>query len=162
MIRNWINKFGTTIYVQIWENRIKVTDIETNKVFDEKPLVQIETSQNGVKAVTAIGNNANFNTVNPFSHPRVLFADFFVAEQLLKLIIKQLVDNKLFSPAPVIVIHPMEKTEGGLTMIEERAFMELALGAGARGAVVHQGAELPVLSINFEELADKTKMSNGI
>ncbi len=166
MIRNFINKFGTTLYVQIWENRIKVTDINTSRVFDEKPLVQIETNKKGIKEVTAIGNSASFNTVNPFSHPRVLFADFFVAEVLLKRIFKQLVDKKLFSPAPAIVIHPMEKIEGGLTMIEIRAFMELAHGAGARGSVVHQGAELQPSLINFEELAKRElaadKMNNWI
>ncbi len=80
MIRNFINKWGTTLYVQIWENRIKVTDINTNKIFDEKPLVQVEVKKNGVHVITAIGDAANFNSTNPFSHPRVLFADFFVAE----------------------------------------------------------------------------------
>lgn len=44
MIRSFIDKFGSTLYVQIWENRIRVVD--TNELFDEKPLLQIETGSN--------------------------------------------------------------------------------------------------------------------
>lgn len=157
MIRNLINKWGTTLYVQIWEGRIKVTDINTNKVFDEKPLVQVEVKKNGVQTIAAIGDAANFNSINPFSHPRVLFADFFVAEKLLQCIIKQLIGKTPLSPAPAIVLHPMEKTEGGLTMIENRAFMELALSAGARDAVIYQGAELSPASIDFKKLVAQEK-----
>ena len=43
MIRSFINTFGSTLYVQIWENRIRVVDINSNEFFDEKPLLQIET-----------------------------------------------------------------------------------------------------------------------
>jgi len=80
MIRSFINKFGSTLYVQIWENRIRVIDVETNKAFDEKPLLQIETKSNGAKDVTTFGNNAYINPTNPFSHPRALLNDFFVGE----------------------------------------------------------------------------------
>lgn len=33
----------------------------------------------------------------------------------------------------------MEKAEGGLTMIEIRAFREMGLGAGARDVAIYQG-----------------------
>ena len=39
-------------------------------------------------------------------------------------------------------MHPLEKTEGGLTQIEVRALQELAAGAGAIEAHVWQGREL--------------------
>ncbi|NMP16335.1 rod shape-determining protein [Thalassotalea sp. Y01] len=153
MIRSIINKFGSTLYVQIWENRIRVVDIQTNKVFDEKPLLQLETRKNGEKKIIAIGNAAYVNPLNPFSHPRALLSNFFVAERLLQEIVKQLVGNKFISPAPAIIIQPMEKTDGGLTMIEIRAFKEMALGAGARDVAVHQGpATLDVASINFKDI----------
>ena len=44
---------------------------------------------------------------------------------------REVLGRKLFSMSPIIVVHPMEKIEGGLTGIEHRAFRELALGAGA-------------------------------
>ncbi|MGS0689023.1 rod shape-determining protein MreB [Shewanella sp. 30m-9] len=154
MIRRLIDKLSPTLYVQIWENRIRVVDIETNGVFDEQPHLQVESSKNGAKIVTAFGNKAYVNPLNPFSHPRALLNDFFVAERLLKEIINQLAGKKLLSPAPIIIIHPMEKTEGGLTMIEIRAFREMAIGAGARDVVIHQGQESLInTEINFKELA---------
>jgi rod shape-determining protein MreB len=153
MIRSFINKFGSTLYVQIWENRIRVVDVETNEVFDEKPLLQVETRKNGAKDVTAFGNNAYLNPLNPFSHPRALLNDFFIGERLLQEIVKKLVGKKFISPAPAIIIHPMEKTEGGLTMIEIRAFREMALGAGARDVAIYQGkGTLEPSTINFKDI----------
>lgn len=160
MIRRFINKFGSTLYVQIWENRIRVVDIETNEVFDEKPLLQIEARKSGAKDVTAIGNKANVNPLNPFSHPRALLKDFFLGERLLQEIIKKLVGKKFIFPAPAIIIHPMEKTEGGLTMIEIRAFREMAFGAGARDVAIHQSKNaLEPSMINFKDIVKKEESS---
>ncbi|MCL1148001.1 rod shape-determining protein [Shewanella marinintestina] len=154
MFASFINKFGSTLYVQIWENRIRVIDVETNKCFDEKPLLQIDIQKNGKRQVTAFGNDAYVNPLNPFTHPRALLNDFFIGERLLQEIVKKLIGKKFISLAPAIIIHPMEKTEGGLTMIEIRAFREMALGAGAREVAIHQGkATLAAGSINFKDVA---------
>lgn len=160
MIRSFINSFGSTLYVQIWEHRIRVVDIKTNKVFDEKPLLQLgKTHKNSSRKVVAFGNEARLNSLNPFSHPRNLFCDFEVGEKLLQEIIKKLIGKAFFSPAPAIIIHPMEKTEGGLTMIEVRAFKEMAYGAGAREVTVYQGKKTLTPSlINFEDIKKQEKL----
>ena len=159
MLINIINRYKTILYVQIWEKRIKVSNIESKKIYDEQPLVAIESDKKGKKTITAIGNNAsslalkdNTVVINPFSHPRVLFSDFEVAEKLLQHIIRTLNEKKYFVPSPVIVIHPMEKTEGGLTMIEKRAFRELAFGAGARDVILYQGKALSIYNFNFDSI----------
>ena len=46
----------------------------------------------------------------------------------------------------------MEKTEGGLTMIEKRAFRELAFGAGAREVVLYQGKQLPPYDFDYDSI----------
>jgi rod shape-determining protein MreB len=169
MIRSLINKFGSTIYVQIWENRIKVTDTKTGEVYDEAPLVAIETKSKGQKIISAVGNevksivpSSEIEVVNPFSHPRALLNDFFVAEKLLQHIFHLLLGKKITSPAPLVVIQPMEKIEGGLTMIERKAFTEMALGAGAREVALHQGSELSVLNMDFKKIqADSDKNLNS-
>jgi rod shape-determining protein MreB len=46
----------------------------------------------------------------------------------------------------------MEKLEGGLTIVEERAFKELAIGAGARDVIVYQGSELTIHDFNFDNI----------
>ena len=77
MIRSFINKFGSTLYVQIWENRIRVVDINSNEFFDEKPLLQIETRSNGAKEVTAYGNNAQHKALNRFFTPSRIIEGLF-------------------------------------------------------------------------------------
>ena len=156
------SKLSNTIYVQIWENRLKSTNVETQECFDEKPLLAIVTDAAGKESVYAFGNAAahcnqpNTRIVNPFSHPRVLFSDFNVGEKLLQHIFALLHKRSSFlKPAPTVVIHPMEKTEGGLTVIEIRAFRELGLGAGARDVVVYQGKPLHAQTIDFKKLSEE-------
>lgn len=160
MLKYIIGKFSPTLYIEIWEDHIKVTDMKTGATFDEKPLVAIKMNNKGFKSISAIGNNAiyaesekNIKVVNPFSHPRTLLSDFEIGERLLRYIFQKLSGNTIFKPAPAVVIHPMEKTEGGLTMIEKRAFKELAIGAGARDAIIYQGQQLPLQ--NFDLVAIK-------
>ena len=153
MIRNIINKFGTVLYVQIWENRIKAIDISTSAIFDEKPCLELKEKNNRKFDVLTIGNKTINNNINPFSHPRTLLSDFHAGEKLLQEIIKRLIPKSIISPSPAIIIHPMEKIEGGLTMIEIRAFKEMAYGAGGRAVVVYQGKALKPQTINFSELA---------
>lgn len=45
MLSSLINKFGSILYIQIWENRIRAVDIKMSAVFDEKPLLQITTDK---------------------------------------------------------------------------------------------------------------------
>jgi len=131
-------KLGNTIYIQIWEDRLKLTDISTGKILELSPYVAIETNSKQEKVIKAVGEEVktfirpNVEIVNPFSHPRTLLSDFTVAEKALQHGIRQLLSATFIRPAPVIVIQPMEKNEGGFTTIEERAFTELAYGAGAR------------------------------
>jgi len=156
MIKNILDKFGIVLYVQIWERRIKVTDITTQKVFDEKALVAVR-NENGKKSIEAVGNSAtlvsneNISVSEPFSHERLLLSSFSLAEILLRYIFKTLIKRRTFVGLKV-VIHPMEKIEGGLGQIEIRAFRELAIGAGARDVKVHQGNELSILDFDYESL----------
>lgn len=137
MLTRILSHFASVLYVQIWENRLKVTDISTGEVFDDAPYVIIKISDKGEKIISGIGSIANQHlasneiSVNPFSHPRVLFSDFYVGEKLLQYAFTKLSNIKSLRPRPKVIIHPMEKTEGGLTMIEKRVFRELAVGAGA-------------------------------
>jgi rod shape-determining protein MreB len=46
----------------------------------------------------------------------------------------------------------MEKTEGGLSPVEERAFRELSLSAGAREVLIHTGRELSPYGLDYDEI----------
>jgi rod shape-determining protein MreB and related proteins len=77
----------------------------------------------------------------PFSHPRALLASFTIAESFLRSLVAELAGG-FFAIKPQIVLHPLERVDGGLTEIEERAFYELGVGAGAARVKVWSGAVL--------------------
>ncbi|WP_343855877.1 rod shape-determining protein MreB [Aliiglaciecola litoralis] len=120
-------------------------------------MVVIQTSDKGKKTISGIGKNAsqslqrNEIAINPFSHPRVLFNDFYIAEKLLQHAFRKLSNIGFWRPKPKVILHPMEKIEGGLTMIEKRAFRELALGAGASDIKLYTGSPLNVSAIDFDK-----------
>lgn len=166
MLKRVLAKFSTTLYVQIWEDRLKVVDVATGGVFDEAPFVAIETSDKGQKQIVAVGNkakllpaNSRIEVVNPFLHPRALINDFHVAEKLLQHAFKSVLHSKWFAPSPAVVLHPMDKIDGGLTMIEERAFREVGLGAGARDVEIYLGSESAIEEVDFAKLSASKKNS---
>ena len=147
---------GSTLYVQIWSDRIRVFDPATNGQFDEASLVVIESGK-----VVAAGNEArrftgnhDVDLVNPFDHPRMLIGNWLVAERLLQHAIRSLYKGNFIRAAPRIIIHPMENLEGGLSDVETRAFRELAVSAGGSDVAIHIGPELDKREIRFESILE--------
>lgn len=108
---------ANTIYVQVRRNSFRLRFVEAHKDRD-------------VPAST------------PFTTTRLLVGEFKEAEALLRRAFYEEFSGKLFTPSPVVVIHPMEMVDGGLCEVEERLFRELAAGAGARKVFVHLGPAL--------------------
>ncbi|MBK8228255.1 MAG: rod shape-determining protein [Flavobacteriales bacterium] len=67
----------------------------------------------------------------PFSNERIVLADFFVAEGLLKYLITQLIGKRTFSPRIKMVVQQMDRAEGGLSSVERRALIDSCEHAGA-------------------------------
>ncbi|MCT7357638.1 rod shape-determining protein [Thalassolituus pacificus] len=153
-----------TCYAQLWSDRIRISCTQSTRVFDDQPLLAICT-ENGKKIVLAVGCKAaqlyqqeqlkeqrneqpnekpepDLTLINPLDHPRLLIADFAYAERLLRYGIASAYEKSLLPRSPVLIIQPMEKTEGGITDIARRMYTELGLGAGARKVYVHDGAPL--------------------
>ena len=151
--------FGGTIYVQLWEDRLKVINIKSGAEYDEPPFIALKENNKRHKIILAVGREAQAlknadrtEVINPFSHPRMLVANFMLAEKILLHSFFMTSGNKFFAPLPRVVIQPMEKLEGGLTDIETRVFRELCLGAGAREVVLYLGAPLSKNNFNFDEV----------
>lgn len=143
-----LNFFRSTVYIRIKPEHISLLHVETGIEICDVPELAIE-QKNGKNLTVAVGRDAivksglgNITIVNGFNHPRTLIADFTVAEQTLKYFLKKLLPVSIFSPSPILVIHPQAVLEGGLTQIEIRAFAELGFGAGARKVYVWEGPEL--------------------
>jgi rod shape-determining protein MreB len=109
--------FANTLYVQIRKNAFRLRHIES-------------------KTDQEIAAPRSFTTT------RLLVGQFQEAESLLKKAMRGMGGAGLLKASPVVVIHPMEMVEGGLSEVEERAYRELAMGAGARKVFVHVGAPL--------------------
>ncbi|CAM3503001.1 rod shape-determining protein [Parendozoicomonas haliclonae] len=151
--------FSSTVYIQIWTDRIKAVDIDSGLTFDEPALVALKGENESKQLCEAIGYAAQaheqsdtLSLLSPFNHPRILCADFHQAETLVKAVIRKISGNKLLPPAPAVIVQPMERLEGGLTTVETRLFHEMMLGAGARDAVVYTGQELLPAEIDFARI----------
>lgn len=84
------------------------------------------------------GETTRFTPATPFTSHRLLVGDFVAAESALLQLLKQIKAPGLST----LVIHPLEMNEGGLCFVEQRALTEMALGAGARAAFIHEGPRL--------------------
>lgn len=160
-------RLSPCFYVQMRENRLTVINVATGDRWDQAPLLALEANAKGIKSVVAVGDEAKrrvgpgIEVVNPFAHPRTLLSDFSVAEKLLQEVFKAMSKSSLMPTSPAVIMHPLEKLDGGLTQIEVRAMRELALGAGARDVLVREGAELPAQDIDFAALLREEQSLGG-
>jgi hypothetical protein len=100
--------------------------------------VQVYASRFIVKNVDS-GEQREVMRDHQFASPRMLIADFTMAQAQLKEAVKAV--RRGFR-APEILVHPMEQIEGGVTQVEYRVFVELGIGAGASRVGVHVGSTL--------------------
>jgi len=108
--------FTKSLYVQVRENQFQVRNIDESRSIQRK--------------------------ANPgFSHQRMLVGNFTAAQECLKATLSEARGSGLAFLTSV-VIHPLEKIDGGLSQVEERLLHELAVGAGASKVFVWVGAPL--------------------
>lgn len=110
--------FTNDLYIKVGENKFEVKNISTN------------------------GNWESIYPESPFTTNRLLVGTFSAAEPALTKLIKSVLPKGFLSKSPQVVIHPVERVEGGLSEVEERIFRELALGSGAFKVALHVGPEL--------------------
>lgn len=102
-----------------------------------------------VKNITK-GATADRSAQPPFSHKRSLVGDFTAAQALLKALVKEVQHGLVLNVQ--MLIHAMERVDGGLSQIEDRALQELGIGAGASRVVVWTGDPL-----TDEQVTEKLK-----
>jgi len=149
------------IYIQISPELLTLKNVKTGASIAEVPEMAINAKP---EKILAVGSQARLaaaaqpaELVNPFAHPRTLASDFTVAEQLIKHQMRRLLGNSLLSISPRVVIHPLGSPTGGFTQVERRAFLEMAVGAGASEAHVWSGRPLT----DQELLSGKPPSSGG-
>ena len=90
------------------------------------------------------GERRQVTSSKQFSTKRLLVAEFAEAERCLRAAAGEIFATQWFRPAPVLVMHPLEMVEGGLSSVEERVLLELAKAVGSRKGVVWVGKELTI------------------
>ncbi|WP_447590994.1 rod shape-determining protein [Aquipseudomonas campi] len=150
------------LYLKLRSQSLSGIHLPSGKTFNEPPLLAMQVL-NGKRQAVAVGEAArklqgkvDVELLNGFEHPRSLLADFSIAEKTLQLFFRQLSPKSLFKPAPVVVLHPQEHLEGGLTQIEARGLHELCCCAGARKVHLWIGREL-----SQEELRSRQFPADG-
>jgi Actin-like ATPase involved in cell morphogenesis len=77
-----------------------------------------------------------------FSNQRLAIAHFIVAAEALKKGVFDVYPKSFLRIPPVIVMHQIFNSEGGLCEIEDRILREAALSAGAKQVFIWQGQPL--------------------
>jgi len=143
-------------------------------VLNEPSVVSIrqEGGPNGKRVIQEVGLAAkqmlgrtpgNITAIRPMKDG--VIADFTVTEQMLKQFIKKVLDSKLFSPSPRIIIC----VPCGSTQVERRAIRESALGAGASKVYLIEepmaaaiGADLPISEATGSMVVDIGGGTTGV
>lgn len=105
-----------TLYIRLYTNIVFIRDVESKKELKKE-------------------------AIKPFSSSRLLFADFINGEECIITTIKELFEGKPTSTFNIL-IQPMEKIEGGLSSVENRALMDVAEHIGGRNIVIYDKTNL--------------------
>lgn len=148
------------LLVELRESLITVRKFSSDDVLEIVPVVAVDNSS-GKPVVREIGKEASnivgvdIEIVKPFSHPRSLVSNFKYAEEVIQYAIRK-IHNGIFRPAPRVVMHQLDKIEGGLTDVERRVLFELGYGAGARKVMLHEGAPINVKTESYESVGSRS------
>src|SRR5213595_1838696 len=128
---NFLGYFSNDIGIDLGTANTLVYVKDKGIVLREPSVVALDTV---TRKVRAVGDEAkrmlgrtpgNITAIRPMKDG--VIADFDVTEQMLKQFIKKVLDSKLFSPSPRIIIC----VPCGSTQVERRAIRESAVAAGA-------------------------------
>lgn len=151
IIKNLLKILGnSTIYVKFSSTSIYVQHVENKTVIEEKPLAAIQKVHNKEK-ITAVGSDAlkvqaedsqNTHIQNVFEkHPRAVLSNFELAAAAISYFVQKILPKNTLL-RPVIILHPTEKLDGGISQLELKALTELGIQIGARKVYVWQGHTL--------------------
>lgn len=153
-----------TIYIRFSSENIYIRYVEKQKTIEGEPLVAIKNGKKRNKVV-AIGRDSikaqfqdpvNVTIHNPFQHPRTFLSNFEIAEATLRHFVCKIFERKILVP-PIVIFHPTENIEGGVTQIEFRALYELGVSIGAKETLVWTGRSLTDNELNDINFLKKTR-----
>jgi len=157
LLKKLFSIWSNDLLVELSESLLVVSVLGTPQKVEVEPYIAIK-KDGKHKVIEKVGREAKdwtsheIEVSNPFSHARLLVGNFEKAEKVLQYAVQQTMKNKWLKPSPRVVMHQLEKNEGGLTDIEQKVLRELALGAGARMVKVHLGKRLNAEITKFDSI----------
>lgn len=143
--------FNSVIYVGISRRELLVREATTGQSLRWPAAIAVDAG----KVITAVGAGATSQPSSqvhwPFDHPRIVIADFQLAEKLLQAALREMTDYAFLRPSPILLLHALEAWEAGLSQIERRALKELGFGAGAREVFLWRGTPPSSLALQSGE-----------
>jgi len=139
-----------TIYIRFSPQLIHIHYAEKNQTIEEKPIIALCDNKKKKRQVVAVGNEsakiqaqdpAKIQIYNAFKHPRTFLSHFELAEATLRYFICKIGSRKIML-RPIIILHPTENLQGGITQIEYKALIELGVSIGGRQVFVWTGRPL--------------------
>jgi rod shape-determining protein MreB and related proteins len=140
-------KFSEIVYIRIKPTWLSVRSIDSGKEYQDIPQLAI----NNEERVVGIGRDAEaayltdktlIQLLNGFEHPRVIIGNYQIAEKTLELFLKKIASPNSWLQRKILIMHPLEKLEGGLTRIEACAFQDIGKRLGAHKVYVWAGRDL--------------------
>lgn len=140
--------FNTTTCVRVQRNWLSVRVVSqhrSTRQYENFTGVMVQTDGNGKKKVVAVGQAAEITARSPnltlrcnaFDHPRVVIDDLEIAVLTLTYFLQQVFDRTVVF-VPRLIVQCQRELEGGLTGVERRSLLELAIQAGAREVFLHE------------------------
>ena len=105
------------------------------RLFSEDYYVQIHENRYVINPLNQSSGSSSFPARDAFSTSRLLVGNFSVAEQHLRNSLRQMHGGSRLKSYRLIM-HPRDKSEGGLCEVEMRVLQDLAYGAGAHDAII--------------------------
>lgn len=119
MIINLLKRlFSVDLYVRVYKNRFLITNL----------------SGSGVEK--------SFIPEQPFTTRRHLVGEFIPAEACLRQAVREISGFRFFQPSTIMILHPVDMMEGGASSVEQKVFLDLTFGAGARNVIFWFDSEL--------------------
>ncbi len=151
-VKAWFKKQDTTLYIRFKNEKVYLSAQPSGEMLEELAVMAVVKKGKNLK-ITAIGKAVqelsekdNSVAYAPFSPLSLEPENFELAEKFLVALVKKGLSSSALI-RPKVIIHP-DKTH--LSEMEEQAYRELALSAGAREVAVYIGKTLE--PVDFEEI----------
>ena len=131
--------FSPVIYVAVRRRELVVRAAKTGNTLRWPAAIALDAAGKVISAVGSVAAQQPGPQVHwPFDHPRIVIADFQLAEKLLQAALRELFGSFTLA-SPIVVVQSLDEWEAGLSQIERRALQECCYGAGAREVFLWQG-----------------------